>query len=71
MRNENSWPTSVVHLVGCTQIGPKEPAHVSKAQIQRTSARGRGLGMGNQPLFISNQRTTGDPYKRTKPLRMN
>ena len=30
MRNENPWPTSVVHLVGCTQIGPKEPAHVSK-----------------------------------------
>ena len=30
MGNENLWPTSVVHFVGCTQTGPKEPAHVSK-----------------------------------------
>ena len=30
MRNENPWPTSAVHLVGCTQTCPKEPAHVSK-----------------------------------------
>ena len=42
-----------------------------QAQIQRTPARGRVVGMDNQPLFIPNRRTTGDPYKRTKPLRMN
>ena len=31
----------------------------------------RGLKVGNQPLFIPNQSTTRDPYKRTKPLRIN
>ena len=30
MRNENSWPTYVVHFVGCTQTDLKELAHVSK-----------------------------------------
>ena len=46
-----------------------QPMHASP--MQKTPARGKGLRVDKQPLFIPNQKTTRDLYKGTKPLRMN
>ena len=72
MRNENPWQTCVVnvHFVGCTQPGPKELAYVSKPNPKDTSKRQR-IESEQPALFIPNQKTTRDPYKRIKPLRIN
>ena len=50
--------------------GPTESVEMEQSSSPKRSP-GRGLKVGNQPLFIPNQKTTRDPYKRTKPLRMN
>ena len=50
--------------------GPTKSAEMEKSSSPKSSPA-RGLKVGNQPLFIPNQKTTRDPYKRTKPLRMN
>ena len=54
----------------------KGPCGLTKnVEIEQSSSPkrspARGLKVGNQPLFIPNQKTTRDPYKRTKPLKMN
>ena len=71
------------HFVGPRISWSKEKAQAKKgpcgptksAEMEQNSspkrALARGLKVGNQPLFTPNQRTTGDPYKRTKFLRMN
>ena len=46
-----------------------QPMYASPTE--KTPARGKGLRVDNQPLFIPNQEATRDLYKRTKPLRMN
>ena len=50
--------------------GPSGPTKSVEIE-QSSNSPESGLKVGNQPLFIPNQKTTRDPYKRTKPLRMN
>ena len=50
--------------------GPTKNAKMEESSSPKRSPA-RGLKVVNQPLFIPNQKTTRDPYKRTKPLRMN
>ena len=50
--------------------GPTKSVEMEQSSNPKRSPA-RGLKEGNQPLFIPNQSTTKDPYKRTKPLRMN
>ena len=50
--------------------GPTKSAEMEKSSNPKRSPA-NGLKVGNQPLFIPNQKTTKDPYKRTKLLRMN
>ena len=50
--------------------GPTKSAKMGQSSSPKRSLA-KGLKVGNQPLFIPNQKTTRDPYKRTKPLRMN
>ena len=53
--------------------GPCDPTKSVEMEQSFSPKRSpaRGLKVGNQPLFIPNQSITRDPYKRTKPLRMN
>ena len=39
----------------CTQLSPREPAHVSKPK-KKTLVGGKGLRVGKQSLFIPNQK---------------
>ena len=50
--------------------GPTKSVEMEQSSSPKRSPA-RGLKVGNQPLFIPNQKITRDPYKRTKPLRMN
>ena len=50
--------------------GPTKSAEMEKSSSPKRSPT-RGLKVGNQPLFIPNQKMTRNPYKRTKPLSMN
>ena len=50
--------------------GPTKSAKMEKSSSPKRSPA-RGFKVGNQPLFIPNQKTIRNPYKRTKPLSMN
>ena len=50
--------------------GPTKSGEMEQSSSPKRSPA-RGLKVGNQPLFIPNQSTTRDPYKRNKPLRIN
>ena len=50
--------------------GPTKSAKMEQSFSPKRSPA-RGLKVGNQPLFIPNQKTTRDPFNKTKPLRMN
>ena len=53
--------------------GSCDPTKSAKMEQSSSPKRSptRGLKVGNQPFFILNQKTTRDPYNRTKPSRMN
>ena len=71
------------YFVGPRISWSREQAQVKKGPCGPTKSAGkeqnsspkrsptRGLKVGNQPLFIPNQKTTRDPYKETNPLKMN
>ena len=60
------------HVFNAHFVGPKSHEVGNKPKQKKGHmSQLRGLKVGNQPLFILNQKTTRDPYKRTKPLRMN
>ena len=50
--------------------GPTKSAKMEQNSSPKRSLA-RGLKVGNQPLFILNQKTTRDPYKSIKSSRMN
>ena len=71
------------HFVGLRISWSREQAQAKKgpcgltksAKMEQSSSPKRsptrGLKVGNQPMFIPNQKTTRDTYKRTKLLGMN
>ena len=60
------------YFVGCTQPSPKGQAHVSQPKPKKTPVGGKGLRVGNQPLFILDEKEQLETHtRRNKPLRMD